>query len=141
MVLRPRHRLRLTFDSVFSSLVAFKDHMIRSKPMRSPFSIGLCAAILAISIAIPALAHHGWAGNEDKEFELTGTVEKDVSLAGPHATMRIRAEGQVWDLTLAAPARTEAAGLKVGVIPVGAKVTVHGHRNKDLKRYEIKTER
>jgi hypothetical protein len=55
--------------------------------------------------------------------------------------MRIRAEGQVWDITLAPAARTERAGLKEGTIPVGAQVTVHGHRNRDAKRYEIKTER
>src|SRR5215468_1400107 len=91
--------------------------------------------------ALPLLAHHGWSGNSDKEFEITGTVEKGVSLAGPHATMKIRAEGKVWDLTLAPPARTSEAGLKEGVIPVGATVMIHGHRNRDPKRFEIKTER
>jgi len=81
------------------------------------------------------------AGNAEEEFELTGTVEKSVSLAGPHATMKVKADGQVWDLTLAPGARTADAGLKEGVIPVGAQVTVHGHRNKDPKKFEIKTER
>jgi hypothetical protein len=90
---------------------------------------------------MPVAAHHGWSGNGEQEFELTGIVESGVSLAGPHATMRIRAEGQVWDITLAPAARTERAGLKEGTIPVGAQVTVHGHRNRDGKRFEIKTER
>ena len=107
---------------------------------RPSLCIGL--GILALSLsALPASAHHGWAGNFDEEFELTGTVEKGVSLAGPHATMKVRAEGQVWDLTLAPPARTEHAGLKEGIIPVGATVTIHGHRNRDAKRFEVKTER
>jgi hypothetical protein len=98
--------------------------------------------ILAFSLsAFPAWAHHGWAGNLDEEFELTGTVQSGVSLAGPHATMKLLANGQVWDLTLAPPARTSAAGLKEGVIPVGATVTIHGHRNRDPKRFEVKTER
>jgi hypothetical protein len=102
--------------------------------------IGICAVVLIF--ALPALAHHGWAGNSDKEFEISGTVETAVSLAGPHATMKLKDEkGQVWDLTLAPPARTANAGLKEGVIPVGAKITVHGHRNLDEKKYEIKTER
>jgi len=101
---------------------------------------GLAALVLALSSA-PLMAHHGWAGNSDQEFELTGTVEKAVSLAGPHATMQIRAEGKVWDLTLAPPARTERAGLTEKVIPVGATVTAHGHRNSDPKKFEIKTER
>jgi len=96
--------------------------------------------ILALS-ALPASAHHGWGGNLDEEFELTGVVEKPLSLSGPHATMKIRANGQLWDLTLAPPARTERAGLKEGIIPVGATVTVHGHRNRDPKKFEMKTER
>jgi hypothetical protein len=109
--------------------------------MRSRLS--LCAAVFAAAIsALPVSAHHGWGGNEDKEFELTGTVVTAVSLAGPHATMKIRAEdGKVWDITLAPPARTERAGLKEGVIPTGSTVTVHGHRNRDSRRLEIKTER
>jgi len=98
--------------------------------------------ILVLSLfALPASAHHGWSGNFDEEFELTGTVESGVSLAGPHATMKVRADGKVWDITLAPPARTERAGLKEGIIPIGATVTIHGHRNRDAKRLEIKTER
>ena len=103
------------------------------------FCIGICAVAL---LALPAMAHHGWGGNSDEEFEISGTVDTPVSLAGPHATMKIKAaDGQVWELTMAPPARTAQAGLKEGVIPVGAKVTIHGHRNKDPKRFEIKTER
>ena len=111
--------------------------------MHSRLSLYICAGILAASLAsIPASAHHGWAGNSDEEFELTGTVERGVSLAGPHATMQIRtSDGKVWDLTLAPPPRTEHAGLKEGVIPVGATVTIHGHRNRDVNRFEVKTER
>src|SRR5580704_14202581 len=107
---------------------------------RLSFCVGL--RIFGLSLAaLPASAHHGWAGNQDEEFELTGTVETGVSLAGPHATMKIRADGKLWDLTLAPPARTERAGLKEGIIPVGATVTIHGHRNRDLNRFEVKTER
>jgi hypothetical protein len=100
----------------------------------------LCAS-LALLLAAPSFAHHGWSGAGEDQFVLTGTVESPVSLAGPHATMKIRVEGQVWDVTLAPPARTERAGLKETTIPVGAQVTVSGHRNSDPKRFEIKTER
>ena len=108
--------------------------------MRIPASVAAIAAALAIW-SVPAVAHHGWGGNSEEEFNLTGVVEQGVSLAGPHATMTIKAEGQVWDVTLAPPARTEGAGLTANVIPVGATVTVHGHRNRDAKRFEVKTER
>ena len=110
--------------------------------MYSRRSFCMSLGIPALSLlAVPASAHHGWAGNLDEEFELTGTVESGVSLAGPHATMKLRADGKVWDITLAPPAATSRAGLKEGIIPVGATVTIHGHRNRDAKRFEIKGER
>ena len=105
------------------------------------FTVG-GAIVLALCLSIlPVSAHHGWGGYLDEDFQLSGTVETPVSLAGPHATMKIRADNQVWDITLSPPARTERAGLKEGVIPLGAKVTVFGHRHRDPKRFEIKTER
>jgi hypothetical protein len=108
--------------------------------MQTRRSVWIALSAFMVS-AVPLAAHHGWAGNSEKEFEITGTVAQAVSLAGPHATMKIKAEGQVWDLTLAPPARTQAAGLTEKSIPVGAEVKVHGHRNMDPKRFEIKTER
>jgi hypothetical protein len=98
-------------------------------------------ALFAGVIAENASAHHGWAANEEPQFELTGKVVKPVSLSGPHANFQIRAQGQVWDITLAPPTRTERAGLLETSIPVGAEVTVSGHRSSDPKRFEIKTER
>jgi hypothetical protein len=105
---------------------------------------GALAAMLALVVlgsSAAVSAHHGWGGYHDEEFELTGTVESAVSLAGPHATMRVRADGNVWDVVLAPAARTERAGLKNGMIPAGSKVTVHGHRHRDANKYEVKTER
>jgi hypothetical protein len=101
----------------------------------------LASAALVATLSIPALAHHGWGGNSDQQSELTGTVEVPVSLAGPHATMKLRVNGQVWDITMAPPNRTQAAGLKEGIIPMGATVTVSGHKNKTPNRFEMKTER
>src|SRR5690349_1715323 len=99
-------------------------------------------ALALVLFASPALAHHGWGGNEEKEFETTGVLVKQVNLAGPHATMQIRdSSGRVWDITLAPPPRTARAGLNEKSIPLGATVAVHGHRNSDLRRFEIKTER
>jgi hypothetical protein len=93
-------------------------------------------------VALQASAHHGWAGQQMDQFELSGKVQTDVSLAGAHGSMQIVDDkGQVWDITLAPAARTERAGLKPGVIPMGAMVTISGHRNSDMKRFEVKTER
>lgn len=111
--------------------------------MQSRFSFRLGAAAAALTFAaLPASAHHGWSGQGQQQFELSGKVQEAVNLAGPHATMKIvDADGKVWDLTLAPPARTTRAGLTEGVIPVGADVTISGHRNSDPNRYEVKTER
>lgn len=108
--------------------------------MQTRRSLGLALSAFVLS-ALPAVAHHGWAGNSQNEFELTGTVEQAVSMAGPHATMKVRAQGQVWEITLAPPPRTQAAGLTEKSIPLGAEVKIHGHRNMDPKRFEVKTER
>jgi Family of unknown function (DUF6152) len=97
-------------------------------------------AAISIASAIPAFAHHGWGGNVDEVTAMTGTVTEGVKLAGPHGTMKIKdADGKVWDITLAPPARTSSAGLKQDTIPVGAMVTVHGQRNRNPNRYEMKT--
>ena len=110
--------------------------------MQAKLAAGFCAAILGLSVATSALAHHGWAGQSTEDFTLKGKVTKALSLSGPHATMQITDEkGQVWDLTLAPPPRTEAAGLKEGLIPMGADVSILGKRNLDPKRFEVKTER
>jgi len=102
----------------------------------------LVAAAVALLAPGTALAHHGWGGYLDAEFEISGTVSAPVSLAGPHATMTIKgADGHDWLLTLAPPPRTSAAGLKDGMLTVGAKVTAHGHRHRDNNRFEVKTER
>lgn len=105
-------------------------------------SLGLVASLaLVLMLTAPAVAHHGWAGNAQEETTLTGTLEAPLSLAGPHGTFKLRTEdGQVWDITLAPPNRTSGAGLKEGVIPVGATVTVRGHRNRTANRFEMKTE-
>jgi hypothetical protein len=95
--------------------------------------------VVALLWSSPATAHHGWGGYADATSEISGTVESSVSLAGPHATMKVNADGHVWDVVLAPPNRTEQAGLKDGMIPVGAKVVVHGNRHRDPKKFEIKT--
>ena len=108
---------------------------------RSTLSDSAAALLFVSFAAVPALAHHGWSGQSDTQIEVSGKVLKPVSLAGPHATMQINADGQVWDVTLAPPARTESAGLSPKALAVGDTVTVRGNRNSDPKRFEIKTVR
>jgi Family of unknown function (DUF6152) len=108
--------------------------------LTSPIRVVATAALLAL-LSVPLAAHHGWGGYWPQEFELTGIVETPISLAGPHGSMRIRVERQLWNVVLAPPARTRRAGLRPDTIPVGATVTVHGHRHRDKNTFEVKTER
>lgn len=104
-------------------------------------SLGLLAGLaLLVVLSVPAAAHHGWGGNAGEETTMTGTLAAPVSLSGPHATTKVTVNGETWDVTLGPPARTASAGLKDGVIPMGATVTLRGHVNKTANRREIKTE-
>jgi Family of unknown function (DUF6152) len=101
----------------------------------------LMAAALFFALSSTSSAHHGWGGYETKEFEISGAVDTPLRLSGPHATMKIKVDGQVWALTLAPPNQTVKSGLRDAKIPIGATVTAHGHRSVDPKNFEIKTER
>ena len=70
-------------------------------------AIALMFVLLSIGTAI---AHHGWAGYSDEEFEISGTVATPVKLAGAHGTMQIKVDNQVWDITLAPPAARAGCG-------------------------------
>ncbi len=101
---------------------------------------GALVALLLFA-TLTSYAHHGWEGYLNEDFEISGTVESPVSVAGPHASLKIRVDGQVWNVVLAPPPRTERAGLKSDTLPVGAQVTAYGHRHRNPKTLEIKTER
>lgn len=100
--------------------------------------LSLAAGLAAVA---PANAHHGWSGQSDTQSQVTGTVTKPVSLSGPHATLEIVSNGQVWNITLAPPARTQSAGLTPSTLKVGDTVTLVGNRSTDPKRFEMKTVR
>jgi hypothetical protein len=98
------------------------------------------AAAFAVAMAVPAWAHHGWGGYQNTEMDVTGKVES-VNLGGPHASLKVRgSDGNMWDVVLSPPNTTFSAGIKEGTIPVGAEVTAHGHRHRDMNKFEIKTE-
>ena len=64
------------------------------------------AAMLSASLALPALAHHGWAWTEDGFFELTGTVAA-IYYGNPHPTLDVEANGETWHPR--APRRMQAS--------------------------------
>jgi len=99
------------------------------------------ASMFALSVSAPALAHHGWGGYQNAETNIVGTVVEQVNLAGPHASIKLQGDdGQVWRVILSPPHSTVAAGIREQTFPVGAKLTVHGHRHSDTNKFEMKTE-
>ena len=60
-----------------------------------------CIALVAVVLAAPVSAHHGWGAYQETEFEITGTLEAPVSLAGSHATTQMRVNEDLWDVVLA----------------------------------------
>ena len=97
-------------------------------------------AAAAIALASPSAAHHGWAGYEDAEFSLSGVVVS-ANLGGPHGLLRVRAGRAGWDVVLAPPTRNARAGLTTEAVRRGTRVMARGHRHRNHRRLEMKTER
>jgi hypothetical protein len=97
--------------------------------------------LVAMALAAPASAHHGWSSYQDEQSEITGTLETPISFAGPHASAKLKVNDEVWDVLLAPPLRTARAGLNEDTIPVGAEVTASGQRHLDAAELEMKAER
>lgn len=96
-----------------------------------------CAAIVALS-ASTALAHHGWAGQEnDKVTVLEGKIDA-VRYHNPHGEIDLTSGGRKWQVTLAPISRMESRGLTEAVLKPGSTVKIEGHRNLDMSRYEVK---
>src|SRR5713226_102480 len=112
------------------------------RTLRRGAIVGGLLLLALLCSPLTSSAHHGWGGYVDQLSEISGTVESPLSLAGPHASLKVKtADGNMWNVLLAPPAGTERAGLKDGMIPAGATVVVHGQRSRDPKTFEIKTTR
>ena len=98
------------------------------------------AAMLSASLALPALAHHGWAWTEDGFFELTGTVAA-IYYGNPHPTLDVEANGETWRVDLAPPRASQNAGFMEDTAKVGDEVTVLGNRSRDAVERHMKAVR
>src|SRR3569833_2898623 len=97
------------------------------------------ATAVAMVVATPAFAHHGWGGKSEEVTSMTGTVVQGVSKSGPHATMKLKVDAEVWEITLAPPARAARSVRAEGLIPVVASVTVLCYNSLDAKRHVMKS--
>jgi hypothetical protein len=101
-------------------------------------AIGFLVAGLGLSaLAWPALAHHAFAGEYDKDnpLHLTGIVTK-IEWMNPHARFYIDVKDQNgnvtnWNIELGPPLTLRRAGWRQDSLKVGDQVTVQGYGAKD----------
>lgn len=104
--------------------------------MKKPasFRVLLLASALAgasVTLAAPALAHHGWNWAEPEETVIQATITA-ISLAPPHPELTVTdATGKEWKIELGNPGRTERAGFAEGTAKPGDSVTILGNRALD----------
>ena len=101
---------------------------------RTPFRVLLLASALSaagVTLAPPALAHHGWSWAEAEETTLEATVTA-VSLAPPHPELTVTdADGREWTVELGNPRRTANAGFTETTARPGDAITILGNRARD----------
>lgn len=93
------------------------------------------AALLTSALLSPVPAHHGWGGYKtDVEMALTVT---ELKLGNPHDRLIARdADGELWQLLLAPPARNRRFGFDENTLSVGDAIDIFGQRHPS--RQEIK---
>lgn len=92
-------------------------------------SLILSGAILAAAgLAGTAFAHHGWSWAEAGMIELTGTITS-ITIAPPHPTIEVDAEGEMWTVELGNPSQTQRSGFVEGSADVGQEIVALGNRD------------
>jgi hypothetical protein len=100
----------------------------------------LATALVAITLALPAAAHHGWSEYDSSQtLTLTGKV-KASGYEHPHGYIHLETPGKTWTAILAPPSRMENRGLAREAIAPGSTVAVVGHPNRN-KPEEMRAER
>jgi hypothetical protein len=96
----------------------------------------LLAVIGAVTLAVPAAAHHSHVNYAVSEFTLIEGTVKEIHLINPHSWVYIEVknangEPELWSLEATGPRGIEAKGVKREDVKVGDKVKVRCHRLRD----------
>jgi hypothetical protein len=97
-------------------------------------------AILAIGLAAPAAAHHGW-GSYDANNPVT--VEGPILTSkyeNPHATLTVRGKDKEWTVTLAPTSRMTSRGAVGELLAVGKTISAYGYPSR-VEKDEMRAER
>ncbi len=88
-------------------------------------------AAVALAVAAPAIAHHGWSSyDETKPITLSGTLDT-VTWGNPHGTATMRWDGKRWDVVLAPTTRMTARGLTEEMVAPGQRIAMTGYARRD----------
>jgi len=105
--------------------------------MNARYWFVLTAGITLVLTAVPALAHHAFAAEFDRQkpVTITGTVTK-VEWANPHARFYVDAKDETgkvnnWDFELGSPNGLMRRGWTRNSLKIGDTVTVTGWRAKN----------
>ena len=85
-------------------------------------------------VALPAAAHHGWSWAEEQQTELKGVI-KTVSLAPPHPTLHVTADGALWQVDLGNPNQTARSGFTEASAKPGDAIVVLGNKALDKSKW------
>ncbi|WP_339951842.1 DUF6152 family protein [uncultured Albimonas sp.] len=98
------------------------------------------AATLALALALPALAHHGWRWTSGENIELTGVIA-EARLGNPHGVLTVQAEDETWTVEVGQPWRNARAGLSEAMLAPGVEATFIGEPSANIEDRRLKAER
>jgi len=100
----------------------------------------IAALSLALGLAGPAVAHHGWSGYDASQtLNLTGVI-REAGYEHPHGYVKLEVPGKTWLVVLAPPSRMERRGLTRDMMVQGTTATVVGYPNRSDPQ-ELRAER
>lgn len=97
---------------------------MRFAPLAAP------ALALALGLAAPAAAHHGWGSYDSTKTVTVEATILDVKYENPHVEIVLEHNGKKYTMTLAPVFRMQNRGVPQPMLVKGKKVKVEGYQSK-----------